>query len=149
MSLAANNNLFFLVCTDLVISEEEQSNFDTIIQEVCKKKWASKEENNLGKRQDRLIETITSIIKNTTSIQEIESLEVIAASMTPTVAAVRESNHLTHAKSFVSKGNSSAGNIIPQRRFFSTKKKNNRSTTQLEKPADSCETNDIALRLLL
>lgn len=122
-----NNQFLFLVCTDLVINEDEP-NFDTIMQEISKNKTDSEEENKLEKRQDRLVETITSIIRSTTSLQEIESLEVIAASMTPTVAAVRESNHPTHDKSFLSKSNFNTGNIIPQRRLFSTKKKKKKTT---------------------
>lgn len=117
------------------------------MQEISTCKTVSEQNDNLKKRQDKLIESFTAIVRSTTSLKEIESLEGIAMSMNPTISAVRDSNTLMETRSFMSKPGTSRGNIIPHRRLFSTKKQRN-SKKNGSLIGKSKESNAIALNLL-
>lgn len=69
------------------------------MQEISTCKTVSEQNDNLKKRQDKLIESFTAIVRSTiTSLKEIESLEGIAMSMNPTISAVRDSNTLMETR---------------------------------------------------
>lgn len=127
---------------------EEKPEFGTILREITNTKLISKHD-DLLKRQNDILEKVTGIIRSTTSVAEIQCLVRAVTSVVPTMAAIRK-NTVTNIKSFVS-SNSSRGNIIPQRRLFSTKKKQKgkENKSQLEKPRNSHEVNDVALSLLM
>ncbi|CAG9837716.1 unnamed protein product [Diabrotica balteata] len=127
---------------NLIIENNAAPEVATILNELSKKQVAS-EETNLKKRQDILIEKLTTLIRSTESIEELESLETITSSMTPTMAAVRDS--LKNDKTLVVKS-VSKGNIVPQRRLFSTKKKKNKTSVILPQQK---ENNEIAMNLLI
>lgn len=88
--------------SNLCIDEEQGPEFGAILQEIPN--------DTLQKRKDKLIETITSVINSATSIKEIESLEIISASMILSVAAARQHSEVNI--SFVDKGDSNKRDII-------------------------------------
>ncbi|XP_072375185.1 uncharacterized protein [Diabrotica undecimpunctata] len=144
------------VSQEINLSPEEDNNLSidsnaapevvTILNEISKKKEAS-EQTNLKKRQDVLIEKLTTLIRSTESIEEIESLETIALSMTPTMVAVRES--LTNNDKTLVVKSVSKGNIVPQRRLFSTKKKRSKTNKINVVIPQQKESDEIAMNLLI
>lgn len=104
-----------------MIDEKHEPEFDKIVEEVTN---TTNSNQTLQKRKEKLINKIVASIRSTTTIEEIESIEAITAAINPTLAAVRN-NKPTFTPKDLKKGN-----IVPQRRLFSTKKTNKKNNRQ-------------------
>lgn len=119
--------LFFLEFEEIVLPDKEKKS-EIILQELSKTKC----EESCNKRKDVLIKEYVNIVNQISTPEQLEYMEQNLTSLKPTLAALLETTKNSEGRLLQPKSNISTKKIIPQRKFFSTKKKTNKNARKVQ-----------------